>query len=262
MNLKSALLIILISFLLPGCSLFKKPPQDNEPVAKEPIIAPVNVIAVDERPFVTLTPTTDGRRLNLSVEKLNKPATEVEYDLEYETGTMLQGAFGSFMLDTIPATADILLGSCSAGGACSYFDNITGGQITLKFRGQENYAVRSEWRFFETDRADGVFSSKDAKITVEANKSLDRNKVVVVSQTSGLPAEAPGELIAGPYGLFANNTSIGEKLVISLRLSQDATDVTIYGYNQGEWQAYETKIKDKTATASVDYHSVYIAVKN
>ncbi len=252
--------LVLLLLLLPGCSFFRK--KTSDPQEKEPITALINVIDLADRPYITLAPRADGRELTLSLHSLPKQASETEYELEYQAGTLLQGAFGTFDLTSdLPVTQKILLGSCSAGGACSFHQDVQGGTLTLKFRGPENYALKLDWRFIDAKAADGLFSSRDSKLQLDVGTALDQADYVVIMQTSGLPQQKEGEIISGPYGLFTPDDLPPDTTVnLTLRLSQAAPDATILGWDETKWVKFDTSVDEKTATAEVDLLPVYIAV--
>ncbi len=253
--------IFVITLSLSGCSLFKKK-KTAEATKKAPINEPVNVIDTTLRPFVSLVPSSNGRNITLNIDTLPKKAAEMEYELEYQAGTLLQGAFGSIDLSSIPTSTDILLGSCSAGGACSYHEDVKGGSLTMKFRADENYALKTEWRYIPTNEADGQFSSRDSKLQIQAGKVLDKTPYVIVMQTSGLPSEIDGQVIAGPYGIFTSgNLPQDQTVEVSVRLSEDSQTATIHGWDGSSWQSFDTTVADKTATAEVDLMSVYVVTQ-
>ena len=136
---------------------------------KKKISEPVNVIAVDQRPYLQILPVADGRNLDLRIVSLQKPATSLEYELEYQAGSLLQGAFGQIDLNSLPTSKRILLGSCSAGGACTYHQDIKGGTLVGKFIGAENYSLKQDWRYFDNyGFRETQFASKDAKFQIES----------------------------------------------------------------------------------------------
>ena len=47
---------------------------------KKRVALPVNVISVEKRPDMRITPTADGRSVEFTVEALNMPAKETEID--------------------------------------------------------------------------------------------------------------------------------------------------------------------------------------
>lgn len=253
--------LILLTLTLTGCSLFKKK-EKPKPTPKPEINEPVNIIDVGERPYISLSPRNDGKEVTLSLHNLPKAASEMEYELEYQSGSQLRGAFGSIDLTSpsYPVDTDVLLGSCSAGGACSYDEDVQGGTLILKFRADSNYALKNEWRYQPTNDARGQFSSRDSKFQLDAGKALNNSNYVITMQTSGLPAEIDGNLISGPYGLYASNSlpsdGVGE---LTMRLSEDSESATIYGWDGTKWVAFETTLDGKSATAEVDLLEVYIA---
>jgi hypothetical protein len=145
------------------------PVATKEEPKKRKIADPVNVIPVDQRPYIQIAPLADGRNLELIVKHLNKPATEAEYELEYQAGSLLQGAFGAIELPSVPAKATILLGSCSAGGACTYHTDVKGGTLLTRFKGDESYALKSDWRYFDNRLKEIELASKDAKFQLKSN---------------------------------------------------------------------------------------------
>lgn len=265
--MKKALALFLItSIILSGCSLFRRKAKDsNEPdPSASRISEPVNLIDVSQRPYLSITPSANGRELTLSVGSLAKDASEAEYELEYQSGDLLQGAFGSFDFSsaTLPASKEILLGSCSAGGACTYHENVTGGTLTMKFEGDETYAVKTEWRFIKSADADGQYSSRDGRFQIEAGTLLDRNSYIVVMNTSGLPSPSDRSLLAGPYGIFpSGNLPNSGEIELTVRLSEAGESATIIGWDGEDWVEFDTTIEDSSATATVDLLSTYIVVQ-
>lgn len=219
---------------------------------------PVNVIPVADRPYIRIVPLADGRNLELVVESLNKPATDVEYELEYQSGSQLQGAFGLLELANLPASFRILLGSCSAGGACTYHENITGGTLLTRFQGPENYALKSDWRYFNNTGRETAVASKDAKFQLEA-AGLGSIRYLIVFNTAGYPAGLPGTPVSEPYSLTASGALSGTG-ELTMRSNEEG-NLTIYGWNGQSWQAFETTVDGKMATATVQLMELYIVTQ-
>ncbi len=258
MNTRLVIAVFIISLSLSGCRLFKRNSPEPTP-SPTPFNQPVNVIPVSERPYVSLSPNSSGRQLTLTLHNLPKSASELEYELEYQAGTLLQGAFGSLTLDNLPATSDVLLGSCSAGGACSYHEDVQGGSLTLKFKGSDPYALKNEWRFQPASLAGGEFASRDSKFQLDAGRILNSSGFVIVMQTSGLPQEFNSQVLAGPYGIFTPSTLPTGEVDITMRLNEAIPEAKIYGYDGQTWQSFPTTVDDKTATATVELLPVFIA---
>src|SRR3990167_7164244 len=256
------LLLVLILLSLTGCT--KKPPPSSTPKTNN---EPVNTIDVKDRPYVTLAPTIGGRHplgqeVTLTIHTVTLGATSVEYELEYQAGTLLQGAFGTIDLtkDQPPVNKDLLFGSCSTGGKCAYHKDVSGGNLTLRFKGgSQNFNLKSEWNLQKMADRQGKFSSRDGKFQLEVGKTgLQNNTFLVMIQTMGLPKSVGGEILAGPYGIFTNNHQLSGTAQLTLRLNQDASSAKLLGWDGQAWKEYKSTLADKTLTATVDKLTTFI----
>jgi hypothetical protein len=232
--------------------------QVEEPKKKK-TADPVNVLAVPERPYIQISPLADGRNLELIIKSLNKPATSVEYELEYQAGSLLQGAFGEIELGSVPAQAKILLGSCSAGGACTYHEDVKGGTLLTRFSAEERYALKSDWRYFDNRARETAFASKDAKFQLES-KDLATQRFLIVFNTPGYPQGLTGTAISDPYSLAVSNSLKG-KGKLTIRANEEAASAAIMGWDGTAWKEFPTTADGKTLTADVDLMELYVAVK-
>ncbi len=246
--------VVLGGFLLVGALVWGLSPAPTEQAGPTPRPTlppePVNVIPVEERPYARITPTVDGRTLKLSLEAINKPADEAEYEIEYQTGTVLQGAGGLFSLSALPSTQDVLLGSCSAGGKCSYHEGVTGGQLTFRMSGDSRYAVRGEWSLWSNPSgAESTLSSRDGKFGLSGT-GLTRVRYGVVFLSPGYPAELPGEALSSMYAIGVSSVPTGSTEV-SLRLNSDVASADIAVWDGTAWKTVSGTVADKTVTASL-----------
>lgn len=258
--------VMLVVLILVGGGVFaftrqSKPTgeQTQQTTQKKKVSEPVNQIAVSERPYVQIIPQADGRNLELQVNTTPKPAESAEYELEYQAGTLLQGAFGLIELESLPGSAKILLGSCSAGGACTYHTDVKGGTLVLKFSGPENYALKQDWRYFDNwGNKETQFASKDAKFQLDS-KDLAKQRFIVVYNSPGYPEGVTGTVVSEPYSL-TGSTALTGKAELTMRANEEGA-LKIMGYNGSTWKAFETTVDGKTATATVDLMELYLVVK-
>lgn len=243
----------------------------EEEVVEEPtrrrISEPVNVIPVSERPYVSILPIPDNNHLTIRIFEVNKPATEADYVLEYQSGSSLKGAEGLIDVGDLPASEQIFLGTCSAGGACTYDRDITGGNLLLRFTGDESYAVKTNWRYIEnTDRSDEI-ASWDAKFQLQSD-SIATARYLVVFNSPGIP---PGlealmedgqepELIADHYALSASSNLNGTAEVM-IRTEQESETATVVGYNGSDWISFETEVDGKEVRAEVEFVELYTVIR-
>lgn len=232
------------------------PTPTPEPVKKR-VVEPANVIPVAERPLVFLKPEADGRNLTLQVVALNKPATTAEYELEYQSGELLQGVNGSLDLSTMPATTTQLMGTCSAGGKCSYHENVQGGKLQLRFLGAENYLLSQEWRYIDNKAKETAISSRDAKFQLSSD-ALKPVRFIIVYNSPGLPGGLEGTPVSDIYTLQASVSLKGEA-ELSIR-SNDEGATAIAVWDGAEWSIVDGTVDGKTITATVPLAPVYVAV--
>lgn len=233
--------------------------QTQQANQKRKVSQPTNIISVAERPYVQIIPEADGRNLDLQVNTLPKAADSVEYELEYQAGTLLQGAFGLIELADLPGTAQILLGSCSAGGACTYHTDVKGGSLVLKFEGAEEYALKQDWRYFDNwGNKETQFSSKDAKFQLDST-DLAKQRYVVIYNSPGYPTGLSGTVVSEPYSLTGSSSLTGSA-ELTMRANEEGS-LTIMGYNGTSWESFPTTTDGKSATATVDLMELYLVVK-
>ncbi|MDA1079315.1 MAG: hypothetical protein O2840_01335 [bacterium] len=225
--------------------------------AKKRIVQPVNIIPQEERPYIAISPQADGRNITITVDSVKKSASEVEYELEYQAGTLLQGAFGSIALSDTPATEKILLGSCSAGGACTYHEDVKGGSLTTTFGGSEDYSLKTDWKYIDNKAKEKSFSSKDGKFQIAAAE-LAKARYLIIGNASGVPEGFDGKIASEPYSLELSSSLTGEAK-LSIRATSEET-LTILGWNGSTWKSFDTTQEDKLATATVTLMPLYVVV--
>ena len=231
-------------------------PEANQ---KQKLTLPNNVIPVAERPYLVISPLADGRNVEITVQTIKKAANSMEYELEYQAGTLLQGAFGELDIASLPATAKILLGSCSAGGACTYHEDVKGGSLLTRYTGgDEPYALKSDWKYIDNAGRETAHSSKDAKFQLEG-KTLAQQRFLVIFNTPGYPEGVPGEVVSEIYSLASSGNLSGE-VELTMRANEEG-ELKIAAWDGSEWTIYDGEVDGKMITATVDLAEVYVAVR-
>lgn len=206
-------------------------------------------ISQDLRPFTTLSPgstgtcvggSPDGSWLKLSVSDIKFPA--LEYIVLYQTEEGVGQGVPSSLIDLQGETTlsrDILLGSESKG-RCKYDKGVEQGSLTIKFRTVEG-------KFLGKLETDWNLQTKDTTLTsVDGKFKLTARTVptgfFLTTNTFGLPAFAPGEIIGGPYGVFGSKTTQVSGTV------EIEGEGTIYVWDGNSWE----KLADgKTSTLGI-----------
>lgn len=226
---------------------------------KRKLTLPTNVIPVEERPYLTIQPLADGRNLEIHVESVKKDADVVEYELEYQAGTLLQGAFGEIDATTLPAIAKVLLGSCSAGGACTYHEDVQGGSLLTRYTGgDEPYALKSDWKYIDNTSREAAHSSKDAKFQING-RTLGQQRYLIIFNTPGYPEGVPGSVVSEIYSLTASGAFSGQA-ELTMRANEEG-ELKIAAWDGSEWTTYDGTIDGKMITATVDLAELYLVIK-
>lgn len=253
-----ALIVLVGGAAFAAKQFLTKPAEQTDTNKKKKVAEPVNVIPVEERPFIQIDPQTDGRNVVIRINDLKKPATSVDYELEYQSGSLLQGAFGTIELASVPAENKVLLGSCSAGGACTYHEDVQGGSLVTRYTGEQNYALKSDWKYIEnTDKASEV-SSKDAKFQMTA-AGLAKVPYVIIFNTAGYPEGLEGTVNSELYA-FSTSSPVTGTISLTIRGIEDGS-TAIMGWDGKAWKKFEGTVDGKAITADVEQMELYIAVR-
>lgn len=255
--------IVVLVVLVGGVAFAAKnflssPSKETETNTKKKVAEPVNVIPVEERPFLEIEPVADGRNVIIRVNQLKKDATSVDYELEYQSGSLLQGAFGTIELTKIPAENKVLLGSCSAGGACSFHEDVQGGTLLTRYSGPQNYALKSDWKYIDNTAKEESVSSKDAKFQMTA-AGLTRIPYIIVFNTAGYPDGLEGTVNSELYAFSTSSPLTGE-IELTIRGNEDGS-TAIMGWDGKTWTKFEGTVDGKAITASVKPMRLYVAVR-
>lgn len=256
-----ALVLGIIGFFVYKSTQKPSETTQTEPEKKKKISEPLNAIPEDQRPYLAVEPVADGRNILVKVFELKKPASETEYELEYQAGSLLQGAFGAIQLTSVPAEAKVLLGSCSAGGACTYHEDVRGGTIITRFKGEENYALKQDWKYIDNKAKDTEFSSKDAKFQI-ASAALKGVRYLTITNSPGYPGKPEGTVVSEHYAISTGSELQGTAK-ISIR-ARETGSLKIMGWDGKTWTAFPTTLAsddDKMAQAEVKLMPLYIVTK-
>lgn len=238
--------------------------RGNKPVehVQQPkkVQAPVNLIAIKERPYIELIPLAERNKLQLVIHERKKAAETVEVVLEYDRNKgVMDAVLKEFTLTSPVQKEEIFLGSKSAGGHTTYHDDVIGGTYTLNFE-DEDYALKEPWRYSDTEKSYAEFSTSDGFFQVKLDKPYQTSKIVVM-KSPGYPGELEGEVIAGPY-LFRGVNALSEAtLDLTIRASEESPSAVLMGWDGTEWQEIEANISGRSVTAETKAYQVFVVQK-
>ncbi len=154
----------------------------------------INALPFKDRPFVALFPHSTNKLITLMVDK--KPQNDMTIDIEYLSGNALKGGRTTLTSsDSSPYTQAFLLGSCSAGGKCSFDTDITTGTVKSKLEiGEELHLLKSNYIFINGDS-----STSDQKLKFSP---LGKTKAqMILIQTHGYQGTLEQEVASEPVAI-------------------------------------------------------------
>jgi hypothetical protein len=215
--------------LIAGFFLVKSRGSKEEETVIQPEETALQEIALADRPVATLTPTSDGHFLNLSITKIKIPnAATLDYEFIYQLPDgRTQGAPGTVKLSGVDSvTRKLLLGSESSG-KFRYDEGVKEGALALRFRNSGGKLVAKFSSDFALLSNIKDLASVDGNFQVTLSK-LPQKTFFVLMQTFGVPGGLPDGVDAGPYGLFTSATAA---LSGSVKLGSDR----VFYWDGGSW---------------------------
>jgi len=174
--------------------------KENQPEEETALLN----VPLNERPVVSLTPTSDGHYLNLKVEKIVLEAETLEYELLYKVPNGVpQGVPGSVsILGKESFEVELLLGSESSG-KFRYDEGVEEGTMTLRFRNSDGELLAKFISDFHLQTDVDTLTSLDGKLSVSLDKTYQNFFVVI--ESIGVPDTPPQDVKEGPYAIFSSD---------------------------------------------------------
>jgi hypothetical protein len=143
----------------------------NTSATPEKTSEPIIEIPLDQRPYVSLTPTSDGHWLKLKVEDIKMNAKTLDYELIYTIADgRQQGVPGTISLNGATSIdRDLLLGSESSG-KFKYDQGVEKGTLTLKFRDNSGRLMGKLSTDFHLQKGADVLTSVDGSFKYTLDK--------------------------------------------------------------------------------------------
>ncbi|NMC36048.1 hypothetical protein GYA49_03300 [Candidatus Beckwithbacteria bacterium] len=226
-----------------------------------PSVSKVNTLPLADRPYVELIPHANKSRcggIDLKISNLKNDETEAEYELEYNTATMIQGVFGTRDLsDPNKEHQPLEFGTCSKG-VCKCDDDITGGNLKLSFTAKEDYVLKADFSVQKPSEHDGVVSSLDGRLQIAFGDNLDEDTPVLITSTFGLPKQLSDKVVLGPYGIFIEDVDELEEPATVILQSQELTSGKIQTWDGTSWKVVDAKIDGGKATFEIEKLGVIV----
>lgn len=269
----AAAAFVIITVAIYFLFIFQRGPKDVSKRSEEGEQKQIQEIAIAHRPFVTLTPTSDGAEIIISIENMDK-FDHIEYELIYladnpqSTGVKItRGATGTDV-NTRDAKykKSVLLGTASRG-VRSPDTGITDGQLIMHmFVGEEEFLSETNWTFEKVGSIAGTTLSDKSgnfEITVPA---LGKDYYVIIADTIGVPPSPtefkPEEVTLPVYGTFSIAPTFETNGTISLKIEgQKSAPVLIaYNHNDGTFTELESDYSNSSLSADISNFATFVVV--
>jgi hypothetical protein len=274
-------LIIIVAFVLVvigGAIFFISSRKKEKPAAEKKTslieTEQFNTLAVKDRPYLSLWPSTGGGEVFLSIDQSDDQ--NLDYEIEYqatnaEGGTLIQGGGGQLDLTSLkqPTSPKEFCFCSESKGKKKYDTGVSGGSVVLRFSGgsKGDYNLKGDFTIGSKEDRNGVFTSRDviAKLTL-GDKDLDDSTVVLVADTFGLPVSVDGEIIEGPYGFFVSQgtSSALKDSQLTFQTNKDINGAKLLAYDQTakKWlELINPTIEGSKISVAAPFLSTYILVK-
>jgi hypothetical protein len=194
-------LILLVVILISGFLFFKlkdKSSDSDSIEAQESAGARLVINQLDQgkRPFVVLSQHPSGKLLAFYLQ--NTPNINgITVDLEYLSGDLLKGAKSTLKAPIEdPYAKAFLLGSCSAGGKCSFDKDLISGSLKLKLsvEGESDiHVLKGDYSFVDNET-----TTTDGRVTYTPSGKTSNE---ILLNTLGLPEKIEGDIELYPIAI-------------------------------------------------------------
>lgn len=225
-------------------------------------------IELENRPYVTLTPTADGAEIIISIENMSY-FDKIEYELTYLadnpniSGDKIERGSTGYDVNTQDAKykKSILLGTGSKG-VRSPDKGVTDGTLSLHlFKGETEYLSETPWDLFQVGTRATSISKGNFSMQVPP---LGKNYWVIAADTVGLPPTPQGfsasEVITPVFGAFSIAPEFPASAEVTITAEGESLSLFVFDTQESSWSEAKSTFSSGEITASVDKFSTFAVV--
>lgn len=163
-------------------------------------------VAFPNRPFASLTPTSDGHYINLKIDKITLPkALSLDYELLYSLPDgRTQGVPGTIDLKGETSFERKLLLGSESNGKFRYDEGVQDGSLTVRLRDSKGKLLAKFSTKWHLQSGESELTSIDQNFTYKLDKK-PKGIYFVTMETFGLADTSVTEVASGPYGIFSSD---------------------------------------------------------
>lgn len=261
--LQAGIALIVIVAALYFLFIFEKKPKDISFEGSAEEVKLLSDVDLKSWPFVTLTPTSDGAEIIISIENMNY-FESIEYELTYladnpqVTGEKIQrGATGTDVnTKEEKYKKSILLGTASRG-VRSPDKGIEGGALVMHmFKDTTEFRSETPWTFLEAGSTETEISHLNDKFKINV-PSLGKNYWIILAETLGVPPQKKpfdvSDVVLPIYGSFSVAPKLPKETSFFITIEADIDSPEVYSFSVADsaWQKLDPSYNSQTKTATV-----------
>ena len=270
----AAVAFVIIAVAIYFLFIFQRGPKDISKKAEEGQQREITEITISDRPFVTLTPTSDGAEIIISIENMAK-FDRIEYELTYladnpqSAGVKItRGATGTDVntKDT-KYKKSVLLGTASRG-VRSPDTGITDGKLVMHmFVGEDEFLSETDWTFEKIGKTAATIKSTNGNFEIEV-PSFGRDYWVIIADTVSVPPNSQDftvdEVVLPVYGTFSIAPVFKGTGTVTIKVENQVSVPRLYTYNHNDTTYSELEStyssQSSTLTADISNFATFVVV--
>lgn len=220
-----AIILVVITTVIIIASSSKKKEKVKDSSLDESTVSEELILEDSQKPYISITPQSDGYRLDIKITNIPSFIIKMEYDLIYtaQDGNLEieKGIGGTTEITNSTFERELLLGteSCTNGCKYKYDEGVTGGTLILNLLTKDNKSAYFEAPFVllnSTDiKADGGLSLDIENFSIKATLSSKNEYFILIKNYQPL------------YSVFSSASGIGtvSSIIPSNITKEDTTTI-------------------------------------
>ncbi|MCR4324940.1 MAG: hypothetical protein NUV69_04620 [Candidatus Curtissbacteria bacterium] len=239
--------------------------DDSEGEVKE-----ITELKADQKPFVTLTPTSDGAEIIISIENMSY-FDNMEYELTYLAdnptirGEKLTRGATDVNINTKDAKykKSLLLGTASRGTR-SPDTGVADGKLTLHlFKDETEYRSETTWDLYQVGATAGTTKDRTGNFTIEIPK-LVKAYWLIVADTVGVPPNPQGfeasDVRTPVYGTFSVAPEFAKPVNVTIKAEGESPKLYIYDHQNTTWSDANSEYSSGALSATTGKFATFVVV--
>lgn len=233
-------------------------------------IKPISDIELAKRPYVTLTPTSNGAEIIISIENMTE-FENIEFELTYMADNpqipnekIKRGTTGTDV-DTKAEKyiKNMLLGTASRGAA-SPDTGVEDGKLTLHmYKGDIEYQSETPWYMSQIGLTSTELSTTDGALLIKTPK-LTKDYFVILTDTVGVPPKYEFDIskIQTPvYGVFSTAPKFTkQKADMSIKTGFANSKLYVFYHQEKIWGNMDSTQSADAVEAKIESLATYVVV--